>query len=73
VAAGALAGRARTSLILTVAVVVGAALCGDLMWYSLGRWRGRRAMGILCRLSPGSARCIHHAESLFLAHRTGSC
>jgi membrane protein DedA with SNARE-associated domain len=42
-AAGALS-RGLDDLAGIVAVVVGAALCADLAWYGLGRWRGARAL-----------------------------
>jgi len=38
--AGALAGSGGLSVGVTLAVSVVAALCADLTWYLLGRWRG---------------------------------
>jgi membrane protein DedA with SNARE-associated domain len=42
-AAGAFA-RGAGELVAILTVVVGAALCADLVWYAVGRWRGRRAL-----------------------------
>jgi membrane protein DedA with SNARE-associated domain len=48
-AAGALA-RGAGDLAAILTVVVGAALCADLGWYAVGRWRGRRALTWFGRL-----------------------
>ena len=42
-AAGALASSAG-GLTAILAVIVAAALCADLAWYSVGRWRGARTL-----------------------------
>src|SRR2546430_15471840 len=51
VGAGALAGSGILSFPLVVAVGVGGTLVADLVWFSLGRWRGAQALGVLGRIS----------------------
>jgi hypothetical protein len=48
-AAGALAASGQVSLVALVAGGAGAALCADLGWYGLGRWRGAAALASLLR------------------------
>jgi membrane protein DedA with SNARE-associated domain len=66
--AGALAGSGRLSIAVILAVAVGATLCADLGWYSLGRWRGARALDVLGRVSPRAERYVRCAEHVFLGH-----
>ena len=66
--AGALAGSGRLSIAVILAVAVGATLCADLGWYSLGRWRGARALDVLGRVSPQAAKYVRYAEHVFLGH-----
>src|SRR6266850_5794308 len=66
--AGALAGSGRLSIAVILAVAVGATLCADLGWYSLGRWRGARALDVLRRVSPRAGKCVRHAEHAFVGH-----
>src|SRR5262245_48178548 len=68
-AAGALAAQGHMSLIGLVAGGVGAALCADLGWYGLGRWRGTQALGTLLRAlrqPPGAA---DRVVQIFETHR----
>jgi membrane protein DedA with SNARE-associated domain/rhodanese-related sulfurtransferase len=66
--AGALAGSGRLSVAVILAVAVGATLCADLGWYSLGRWRGVRALDVLGRVSPQAGKYVRYAEHAFLGH-----
>jgi membrane protein DedA with SNARE-associated domain len=70
-AAGALARSGSLDLIIVCAVVVGAALCADLVWYSLGRWRGAQVLGALSRLFRVPNALVDRVESLFAAHQLG--
>jgi membrane protein DedA with SNARE-associated domain len=47
-AAGVLA-RSNADLMTILTVVIGAALCADIAWYSLGRWRGAQVLSPLRR------------------------
>ena len=66
--AGALAGSGSLSVAVTLAVSVAAALCADLTWYLLGRWRGSRAIDLLTRLVPKARTYVQCASLLLLAH-----
>src|SRR2546426_12847093 len=62
---GAVAGGGRMSLALALGVVLAASLPPVLVWYRLGRRRGRR---ILCLLWPVSLQpdsCVLRARHLF--------
>lgn len=54
-----------TSVVLVSAV---AALLGDLVWYCLGRWRGRRILRTLCSISINPDSCVSRTENLFTRH-----
>ena len=66
--AGALAGSGSLSVGVTLGVSVAAALCADLTWYLLGRWRGSRAIDLLTRLVPKARTHVQCASHLRLAH-----
>lgn len=66
-AAGALAATGRVSMVEIVAVAVGATLCADLAWYSVGRWRGAGVLALLGRLSPNARAFVRRAQEGFLA------
>src|SRR5207253_3175250 len=71
-AAGVLAGAGRISL---AAVLVGslvALLATDLLWYQLGRWRGRSILSFLCRISLEPDSCVQRTEDLFSRYRGGA-
>ena len=65
---GALVWTGELNVALALATAVGASLCADLGWYSVGRWRGPWALAALKRLSRGTSRFIDDAQRLFLAH-----
>ena len=48
-AAGAMAGTGRLSLVLVLAGI--ASLVSDVIWYWIGRLGGGRVLGFLCRIS----------------------
>jgi membrane protein DedA with SNARE-associated domain/rhodanese-related sulfurtransferase len=64
-AAGVLAGEGRLSLAAVIAGSVLALLATDLLWYQLGRWRGRSILGLLCRISLEPDSCVQRTEDLF--------
>ena len=63
---GGLAGAGKLRLGLIVVLAVAGALLGDLVWYALGRWRGRPVLGLLCRLSLNPDTCVGNTERFFL-------
>jgi membrane protein DedA with SNARE-associated domain len=63
---GALAGAGRMSLALALGAVLAASLPPDLVWYELGRRRGGRVLGFLCRISLEPDSCVRRTENLFI-------
>ena len=68
VVAGALAGAGQLGVPLIILAGISGALLGDLVWYALGRWRGRPVLGLLCRLSLNPDTCVGNTERFFLRH-----
>jgi membrane protein DedA with SNARE-associated domain len=68
-AAGALASGNGPSFGLVLAIAVGAALCADLVWYGLGRWRGARAVSALFRLLRRPPASVDRVERVFFTHQ----
>ena len=66
IVAGALAAAGHLSLPLIIGLGIAGALIGDLVWYGLGRWRGRPVLGFLCRLSLNPDTCVGRAERFVL-------
>jgi membrane protein DedA with SNARE-associated domain len=69
VGAGALAGSGILSFPLVVAAGVGGTIVADLVWFSLGRWRGAQALGVLGRISRRARTYILRAQGFLMAHR----
>jgi membrane protein DedA with SNARE-associated domain len=63
---GALAGLSEMSLTAGLAVALVASLLPDLVWYELGRRRGGRVLGLLCRISLEPDSCVRRTEGLFV-------
>jgi membrane protein DedA with SNARE-associated domain/rhodanese-related sulfurtransferase len=53
---------------LALAIVWGVTACfiGDLIWYYLGRYRGRQVLSLLCRISLEPDSCVRRTEDLFV-------
>jgi membrane protein DedA with SNARE-associated domain len=68
VAAGALASGGSLKVCLLLAVIMGAALSADLVWYGLGRWRGPQALAVIVRLFRRPAMTVDRVEQVFLSH-----
>jgi membrane protein DedA with SNARE-associated domain len=64
-AAGALAGTEHLSLGLITLLAVLASLLADSLWFLLGRRRGHRVLGVLCRLSIEPESCVRSTETMF--------
>jgi membrane protein DedA with SNARE-associated domain len=65
---GALVWTGDVSVAFATAAAMGASLCADLGWYSVGKWRGHWARAALRRLSRGASVLVDDAQRLFLAH-----
>src|SRR6266850_8280506 len=63
---GTLAGSGRMSLALALAVALFASLVPDILWYELGRRRGGRVLGLLCRISLEPDSCVRRTQRVFL-------
>lgn len=69
IGAGALVGAGKMSVATALLVPVAASLPPDLAWYYLGRTRGGKVLGFLCRLSLEPDSCVRDTENMF--HRNG--
>jgi membrane protein DedA with SNARE-associated domain len=69
---GALAAAGRMSVIVALAVAVAASLPADVVWYELGRRRGGRVLGVICRLSLEPDSCVRSTETLFVRRGAGA-
>jgi len=67
-AAGALAGAGRLSLLAVVGLALAASLISDLIWYQIGRLRGGKVLNLLCRISLEPDSCVRRTESIFARH-----
>ena len=67
-AAGALAGTGRLSLAAALAVAGIASLASDTIWYWIGRARGGRVLGLLCRISLEPDSCVRDTQRTFSVH-----
>jgi membrane protein DedA with SNARE-associated domain/rhodanese-related sulfurtransferase len=67
-AAGALAGAGILNLPLAIGLSVVASLLGDVIWYYLGRYRGRQVLNLLCRISLEPDSCVRRTEDFFVRH-----
>jgi membrane protein DedA with SNARE-associated domain len=63
---GALVGAGRMSATLAVCAALAASLPPDLVWYQLGKRRGPRVLGFLCRISLEPDSCVRRTENLFM-------
>ncbi len=69
IAAGALVGAGKMSVGTALLLPVAASLPPDLAWYYLGRMKGGKVLGFVCRLSLEPDSCVRDTENLF--HRYG--
>src|SRR5437773_602463 len=67
-AAGALAGAGKMNVAWAILLGFVACLIGDLVWYYLGRYRGRQVLGLLCRISLEPDSCVRRTEDFFVRH-----
>ena len=69
IAAGALVGVGKMSVATVLLVPIAASLPPDFAWYYLGRTKGGKVLGFLCRLSLEPDSCVRDTENMF--HRNG--
>jgi len=70
IAAGALVGAGKMSVATVILIPVAASLLPDLAWYYVGRIKGGKVLGILCRVSLEPESCVRSTENLF--HQYGA-
>ncbi len=63
---GASVGDGHYSFKIAFVVTIAAALLGDLLWYELGRWRGRSVLQLLCKFSLEPDTCVRKTELGFM-------
>jgi len=64
-AAGALAGTGRLSLWTSLICVVFAAVAADLIWYQLGRRKGKKVLRFLCKISLEPDSCVRRTAGIY--------
>lgn len=64
-ALGALAGQGVVDPTASLLVAALASLCADSVWFHLGRWKGSRVLGWLCRISLEPDSCVSKTRDLF--------
>jgi membrane protein DedA with SNARE-associated domain/rhodanese-related sulfurtransferase len=64
-AAGALSATGQFNLLRGVVVVMVACLIADALWFYLGRYRGARVLGFLCRISLEPDSCVRRTQNIF--------
>lgn len=72
VTAGALVGSGKMSFSVAVIVPLLAAIPPDLFWYYLGRTKGGRVLGLLCKISLEPDSCVRSSENVFRRHGTST-
>jgi membrane protein DedA with SNARE-associated domain/rhodanese-related sulfurtransferase len=64
-AVGALSATGKSNAVLAVALIVLACLAADAFWFYLGRYRGNRVLGFLCRISLEPDSCVRRTQNVF--------
>ena len=65
---GALAGTGRLDPLTALVAAVAASVAADVLWFQIGRWRGSRVLGLLCRVSLEPDTCVSDTQNLFARH-----
>ena len=64
-AAGALSATGKFNPFLGVGITVLACLIADTFWFYLGRYRGHRVLGLLCRISLEPDSCVRRTQNVY--------
>jgi membrane protein DedA with SNARE-associated domain len=67
-ALGALAGSGKLDPVSGLFLAMAACLCADFIWFQLGRWKGTRVLGYLCRIALEPDTCVSKTRDLFARH-----
>ena len=71
-AAGALVAAGKMNWAVAISSAAVGSLLADLIWYQLGRFRGARILGFLCRISLEPDSCIRSTQTIFWHHGMGA-
>ncbi|MGA8029913.1 MAG: VTT domain-containing protein [Bryobacteraceae bacterium] len=69
---GAMVGNRDYSFSASLLAAVVPALMGDIVWYELGRFRGRSVLSLLCKLSLEPDTCVRKTEAAFAKRGAGA-
>ena len=61
-AGGALAAEGRLPTWRLFAAAVAAAVFADSLWFTLGRWQGRRVLKVMCGIAKSQQHPVPHAR-----------
>jgi len=64
-AVGALSATGKFSPLLAIGLTVVACLVADVFWFYLGRYRGNKVLGFLCRISLEPDSCVRRTQNIF--------
>lgn len=64
-AAGALCGAGQMYWATAIGAAIAGALCADVIWFYLGRSRGRRVLNFICRVSLEPDSCVRRTQDIF--------
>src|SRR4051794_19139338 len=64
-AIGALSAAGKYSPLTPIALIVVACFAADTVWFFLGRYRGNRVLGFLCRVSLEPDSCVRRTQNIF--------
>src|SRR5262249_47560293 len=67
-AIGSLSATGKSSALLAIGLTFLACLSADTIWFYLGRHRGNRVLGFLCRVSLEPDSCVRRTENIFTRH-----
>lgn len=62
---GAQTGDHHYSFFLCVVIAMAPAVLGDILWYEIGKHKGRSVLSLLCKLSLEPDTCVRKTESAF--------
>lgn len=71
-ATGALAGEGELSLVVAIGIALIAILGSNVLWYWIGRKKGRPILALLCRISFKPDSCIRGTAEMFARHGSRS-
>jgi membrane protein DedA with SNARE-associated domain len=67
-AAGGMGAAGKLNFPVALGLAILGCLLADLAWFIAGRLRGRRVLGLLCRISLEPDSCVRRTETMFLRY-----